>query len=40
MTADAVARQQAGADTFTDLHIIPAHIDIASAVWRDWRPAS
>jgi len=39
MTADAVARQQAGADTFTDLHIIPAHIDIASVVWRDWRPA-
>jgi sulfonate transport system substrate-binding protein len=40
MTADAVARQQAGADTFTDLHIIPAHIEIASAVWRDWKPAS
>jgi sulfonate transport system substrate-binding protein len=40
MTAQAVARQQAGADTFTDLHIIPAHIEIASAVWRDWKPAS
>jgi len=38
MTADAVARQQAGADTFADLHIIPAHIEIAKAVWRDWRP--
>jgi len=40
MTADAVARQQAGADTFADLKIIPAHIEIASAVWRDWKPAS
>jgi sulfonate transport system substrate-binding protein len=40
MTAAAVARQQAGADTFADLHIIPAHIDIASVVWRDWKPQS
>jgi len=39
MTAESVVRQQAAADTFTDLHIIPAHIDIASAVWRDWKPA-
>jgi sulfonate transport system substrate-binding protein len=40
MTAGAVARQQAGADTFTDLHIIPTRIEIARAVWRDWRPTS
>jgi len=40
ITADAVARQQAAADAFADLHIIPSHVEIASAVWRDWRPTS
>ena len=40
MTAEAVLRQQMGADIFADLHIIPTHLEIASAVWRDWRPAT
>ncbi len=36
-----IAQQQAIADTFTGLHIIPARIDIRSAVWRSavWRSA-
>jgi ABC-type nitrate/sulfonate/bicarbonate transport system substrate-binding protein len=28
-----IAQQQAIADTFTQLKIIPAHIDVRSAVW-------
>ncbi len=38
MDASIIARQQNVADTFTRLKIIPAHIDISSAVWKP--PAS
>jgi NitT/TauT family transport system substrate-binding protein/sulfonate transport system substrate-binding protein len=29
-----IAQQQAIADTFFSLHIIPSHVDIRAAVWR------
>lgn len=38
MTAPVIARQQAAADIFARLHIIPRPIAVAKAVWRDWAP--
>jgi hypothetical protein len=38
MTAPAIARQQAAADVFAGLHIIPKSVEVAKAVWREWRP--
>lgn len=38
MTAPAIARQQAAADIFAGLHIIPRSVEVGRAVWREWRP--
>jgi sulfonate transport system substrate-binding protein len=38
MTAPVIARQQAAADIFAALHVIPRPITVAKAVWRDWTP--
>jgi sulfonate transport system substrate-binding protein len=38
MTPDVVARQQASADIFTAIGVIPRHITIADATWTGWTP--
>jgi sulfonate transport system substrate-binding protein len=38
LTPDVLARQQAAADTFASLGIIPRRITVADAVWTGWSP--
>jgi len=38
MTPDVVARQQASADIFQSIGVIPTHVSVADAAWTGWRP--